>query len=463
MNGIWKTLWRLLNSTRFVIVLVILLAIASIAGIVLGELLPVDGYGAEAHYRARFGDRNFTLLAGLGAFSPFRSFWFHGLLALLAASLIACSVNRLRTTVRAALGVTFRRSPSELLSLKQHARVALGAGTPAPDPAAVRHALRRHGYAVRVEERGEQIALAASRGGLNRFGPYLTHIGLLALIGGGMVSGILGRSEQVWLAPGETWSGMDRGFSVRLTDFAIPRNDRGEILQYRATIEVSDPKRGDRTQVISVNHPLRHAGVSFYQSSYQVLPDQVGRVELRVGNAPAPITVPFREPYTLPDGRRIVVEEFVADFRLSEGRVVSASRELKNPAVKIALDPSGDPPGEFADALAPSSIWLFQRHPDFRHAGMPLSDLVLTGVEPAYATGLMVRTSPGAGLIWAGFVIATLGLLLSFYVTHRRLWVVIDGEAITMAGITSGNRADFKREFGAVEERLTELAGRIAA
>jgi cytochrome c biogenesis protein len=456
-----------------VIVLLILLAVASIAGIVVGEFLPTGMYGAEEHYRARFGDATFAWLVRLGAFDPFRSYGFHSLLFLLAASLIACSVSRLRNTVRSALGVTFRRSPTELLSLKQHARLAFPAGAGPADPERVRRVLRRHGYAVRIEERQGLTALAAARGGLSRFGPYLTHLGLLCLIGGGMVSGLLGRSEQVWLAPGESWSDASRGFSIRLTDFEIPRNDRGEILQYQATVELQDPVRGNRAQVISVNHPLRHAGVSFYQSSYKALDDQVAWVTLRVGESPSPIRVPFRERTALPDGRRIEVQEFVADFRLSGGKVVSASHEMRNPAVKVALySGAGGAATPVVSSTAgassspdtpSSSIWLFQLHPDFRHQGLPLSDLVLAGAEPRYATGLQARTSPGAGLIWAGFLVTTLGLLLSFYLTHRRLWVVVDAEAITLAGMTSGNRAAFMREFNSVAADFAGLAGRMAA
>jgi cytochrome c biogenesis protein ResB len=88
-----QALWKTLNSTRFVIILLILLAVASIGGIVLGEKFPVGFYGAEEHYRAKYGDRTFETLAALGVFQPFRSIWFHTLLALLSASLVACSVS----------------------------------------------------------------------------------------------------------------------------------------------------------------------------------------------------------------------------------------------------------------------------------------------------------------------------------------------------------------------------------
>jgi cytochrome c biogenesis protein len=360
MRGTWNELWKILNSTRFVIVLIVLLAIAAIAGIALGELFPTDAYGAEAYYRARFGDTAFIWMARLGVFAPFRSPWFHSLLFLLAASLVACSVNRLRTTVRAALGITFRRSASELLSLKHHAQISFATGAAPVEAGEIQRVLRKHGYAVRMQEQLDRTAIAASRGGISRFGPYLTHLGLLCLIAGGMLSGLLGHSEMVWLAPGESWPGMGRGFTIRLVDFEIPRNEQGQILQYRATVEVADPMRGDRVQVISVNHPLRHAGVSFYQTSYEALP-----------------------------GRR--------------------------------------------------------------------------GAAPRYATGLMARTSPGSGAIWIGFAVTTLGLLLSFYITHRRLWVVVDARAITLAGISSGNRASFERELTTIAGALSGLTGRIAA
>jgi len=126
-----RALWKTLNSTRFVIILLILLAVASIGGIILGERFPTGFYGAEQHYRAQFGDRTFEFLVRLGVFQPFRSFWFHSLLVLLSASLIACSVSRLRVTVKTARGLSFRRSPEELMSLRHHARLAIAGLTPA--------------------------------------------------------------------------------------------------------------------------------------------------------------------------------------------------------------------------------------------------------------------------------------------------------------------------------------------
>ena len=447
-----KALWKTLNSTRFVIILIILLAVASIGGIVLGECFPTGFYGAEEHYRARYGDGTFGILAGLGVFQPFRSVWFHTLLFLLSASLIACSVSRLRVTVKTALGLNFRRSPAELMSLKHHARIRLETHA---DPDGVGETLRRRGYAVRRDGAGERPALAASRGGLSRTGPYLTHVGLLFLIVGGMVSGLTGRSETAWLSAGEQWTGLGRDFTVTLRAFTVPQNERGETMQYKSEVEVTDPERGSFTQTISVNHPLRHRGVSFYQSSFRAQPGQLRSATLAVGEAGATVEAPFGERVALPDGRTVAVEEFVADFRLAQGGVISASDELKNPAARVVLYDAG----KEAD-----SQWLFLKHPDFRHADSRLGDVRLAGVEPRYATGLQVRTSPGAPLIWAGFAVATLGLVFSFYMSHRKIWVVVEPDALYLAGMTSGNRESFRREFAAIEQAISAaVAGRQAA
>jgi cytochrome c biogenesis protein len=449
MNALWKTL----NSTRFVIILLILLAVASIGGIILGERFPVGFYGAEEHYRNQLGDGTFKLFLTLGVFHPFRSFWFHSLLFLLSASLVACSVSRLRVTVKAARGLNFRRSPGELMSLRHHARLALADGAEV-DADTVGKALRRRGFSVRRAPDGENTALAASRGGLSRTGPYLTHLGLLLLIFGGIASGLLGRSETAWLEPGESWSGFGRDFSIQLTDFTVPKSERGEVMQYYSELEVDDPEKGYFTQTISVNHPLRHRGVSFYQSSYRTLPRRLRSATLAVGEMRTPVTLPFGEPTELADGRTVAVEDFFADFRMTAGGPTSASSELRNPAARLTL---------YEGEAAVESQWLFLHHPDFHHGNSSLGDVNLAGVEPLYATGLQVRTSPGNPLIWAGFVVATLGLVFSFYMTQRKIWVVLEPDAVYLAGLSSGNRDAFTREFAAIKKTVAGVIPRSLA
>ena len=50
--------------------------------------------------------------------------------------------------------------------------------------------------------------------------------------------------------------------------------------------------------------------------------------------------------------------------------------------------------------------------------------LVIGDAEPAFATGLEVTRAPAAGLIWAGIVLCTLGLIGAFMVSHRQVWAM---------------------------------------
>jgi cytochrome c biogenesis protein len=453
MTNVFRSLWKTLNSTRFVIILLILLALASIFGVFLNEKLPVGFPGAEEHYRAEFGDRTFELLVTLGAFRPFGSFWFQSLLFVLAASLIACSVTRLKVTVRAALAMTLRRSANEVMTLTPHARIPMpqtAGGSPRGSDvsAAIADTLRKKRFKVKSEPVKDGVALAGSRGSIVHAGPYLTHLGLLCLIAGGVVAGIGGRSEDVVLAPGEAWSGMGGHFAVRLVDFEIPRNTKGETMQYVSQLAVEDPERGGFSQTVSVNHPLRHRGVSLYQSSYQLTPHRLEQVILAAGPDGEEVTLAFAEKRTLADGRTIAVEDFVPDFRMTSGGVETASLQMRNPAIQVAV---------YQGEEKVESSWLFLNHPDFRHNESLVADIQIKGIEPLYSTGLVASTNPGAPLIWAGFVLATLGLILSFYLVHHRVWVVVGSDAVYVGGASSGRRDAFRHEFAAIERALAAI------
>lgn len=129
---------------------------------------------------------------------------------------------------------------------------------------------------------------------------------------------------------------------------------------------------------------------------------------------------------------------------------------MRNPAVSVAL--------REGDTIVEKQ-WLFINHPGFRHGDSRLGDLRAVSVEPLYATGLSARTSPGGALIWAGMAIASLGLILSFYLTHRRVWAVVDPSAIYLAG-TAGSRSEvFQRELADLKRAVAAalLERKVAA
>lgn len=112
--------------------------------------------------------------------------------------------------------------------------------------------------------------------------------------------------------------------------------------------------------------------------------------DVHADGATEPIVVTADEAFTLPDGRTIAIDGFVSDFRIGHNGVESASDEMRNPAVSVAL--------REGDTIVEKQ-WLFINHPGFRHGDSRLGDLRAVSVEPLYETGLDLTRAVAAALL----------------------------------------------------------------
>ena len=56
------------------------------------------------------------------------------------------------------------------------------------------------------------------------------------------------------------------------------------------------------------------------------------------------------------------------------------------------------------------------------HNSGPLN-FSLAGFDQPYYTGLLINRDPGVWFVWSGFILLTVGLLMAFATSHRRIWV----------------------------------------
>jgi cytochrome c biogenesis protein ResB len=164
-----------------------------------------------------------------------------------------------------------------------------------------------------------------------------------------------------------------------------------------------------------VNHPLAHAGVSFYQMGYAQDWD-AARVTLAVrprdgGSPDRTFVLEAGQSLPLEDGRggRIAVQRFLPDFVLDgAGNPTTRSYRLDNPAALVEVRREGSV--VFAG-------WIFAAHPGVsaRH-GRPEPDLDirLANVEAPPLSILEAAKDPGAPLIWLGCALGLAGLFLAF-------------------------------------------------
>jgi len=203
---------------RFALALVAILVAACIAGTV----LPQGNAGSACLRHHTEAASRLGWLRALGFTDVFHSFWFVGLLGLLALSLVTCGVSQIR-------------------------------------------ALRR------------QPAAARGRG----ISALLVHISLVAILAGGLIRGIWGQKGSLQLCEGEsaaafrTAAGVIRlPFEIRLERFEIEVDNESHaraersIRNYRSTLAISEGGRVVKEGSLAVNAPLSYGGYTFYQSGY---------------------------------------------------------------------------------------------------------------------------------------------------------------------------------------------------
>jgi cytochrome c biogenesis protein len=439
-----QKIYRQLTSIKLAIIIVILLGVVSLIAIFLEEYFPVNMMNWEKLYSQKMGLVKFEIFKFFGVFDPYHSFWFQILLFGLVLNIIFCTWDRTRGFLKIAFRPTFRDSATSLENLKNHATIKIAAEA-TETAATVQSILKKRRFKI---FKNDTPHFYASKGGYSRIGFVLFHIGLIAGVLGGLVISRWGSTEYLWGRKGDILTPKDAHFSVRVDDFQIKTNEKGQVKDYLATLTVIENGQEVQQKVVEVNFPLRHGGYTFYQSSYREAPGDFSSFQLKLQRVAGDtlITAAFREKSEIPAWQcAITVLEFVPDFRVSGDTIYSASSEPRNPAIQVRVEEPG---------LEPTAHWIFKNFPDFhqRQEGNVKVQFVDLGSDSQIFTGLQVSRKPGTWLVWLGLAAMTLGLLLSFYIFHRRIWVVVEAETagktkIHLGGSINKNEFQFNQEF----------------
>ncbi len=456
-KGFVDLIWDLFASIKLAVVLFFLIALSSIVGTVIEQ-------GAEPEknlvlLKRIFGESlapsAYRALENLGFMDMYRSWWFVAFLALFSANLIICSLDRLPRIWRLVREPVKPLNPLMVNSFPIRKNIQLK-GSPESVREKLVQALKSMGFNAEdsaMEDGGYQ--LYSQKGRYSRLGVYITHLSIIIIMLG-VVIGIFfgfkgylpiqeGYSSDIAYARDDTEHKL--GFAVRCDDFDVEFYDMSDMPKvYRSRLTVIRDGKEVLKKVVEVNSPLRYGGYTFYQSNYGMVPDAKGYFILKVRGGGGKAVTLNRMPgesFVIP-GTDIVgtIRDFSPALAMdNSGKTFTYSDMMNNPAVYIEFSEGGKP--KYAG-------WILRRFPaTWRLPDGNIVELVdYWGVQ---YTGLQVRKDPGVWLVYLGSGIMTLGLYIAFFMSHRRIWLLVRREgrhsAVTVLATASKNRPSFERRI----------------
>ncbi|KAF0156338.1 MAG: cytochrome c bioproteinis protein [Syntrophaceae bacterium] len=452
-------IWSFFSSVRLAIVLLSLLAFFAL----IGTLVPQREAAGEL--AAHLSPGLFSFLQKLQIFDLYHSVWFFLLMALLAVSIIICSLDRLPMVWRR---FRMRPEPQNENAFKdlteESAFLSKSDVSKAADIAALLLKKKYRNFA-RADE-ADSVFLCAQKGRFSSFGVYIVHLSLLILIAGALIGSVFGIEAYVNITEGETVSvvnlrngkqALPLRFSVRCDKFTVEFYKTGAPKTFQSDLTFLKDNKVAHSGKLLVNHPIEFEGFRFYQSSYGAAPG--GKATLALLRS---------------DGRRDVInvgQGYAFDLPGKEGtfQVLRVEENLMKmgPAIKVAVQSKKEEVTFWVfqqiDEIKQANPEIIQQTPVFNPGLFRPYTFVLLGLEEKYYTGLQVSRDPGTPVVATAALLLIGGLLIILFSYARQIWIRIDREKdqvhIRVAGRSYKNQAGLQKEVRYLIAELKDNLG----
>jgi cytochrome c biogenesis protein len=211
-----------------------------------------------------------------------------------------------------------------------------------------------------------------------------------------------------------------KDWSVKVNRFWIDYSPEGAIDQFYSDLSVLDQSGSEvDRQTIHVNKPLRHKGVTLYQADWAI-----AAVQLHFNNSPT-LQLPMELLDTGGQGK-------------IWGTLLPTKPDLSEGVYLLAKDLQGillvyDLQGKLISTVREGMSTVVN--------GVNVSVEKVVG-----STGLQIKADPGIPLVYLGFGLVMVGVVMS-YVSHSQVWALRTDEGLFVGGRTNRAQVTFEREM----------------
>lgn len=474
-------IWNFFSSVKVAVYLIIITLLGATLGTIFEQESNFVYFDPTTFYKQKYGTIG-DIYYKLGLSHTYESWWFITLLVMIGASLVICSLDRVLPLYKALSKQKVRKhrqflvrqrvvyeGPIEELSTDWVDRSV------AP--------LKKKGYRVIRDE----DALLAEKQRFSRWGPYIIHIGLIIFLLAVLFRGFPGLQidKHYWFPEGEITKIPDSDLYLKNEKFTVeyypeeelpekfresgrivPKLFETQAVLYQCTADCGDPSKEPVLEEVErhnirVNDPLNYQGFKVYQFDFDLTPklrsvsptlvradtgESLGKFKLSMMD---PSEVYELGPYTLELRNKYL------DFDLNEeGKPISKSKDPNAPAFLFLIKGPELPEAGVQYLYFPKQVDKERFQQDAINArlggldsGLMLDVLSMDDVDfIASSSYLNIRVDRAMPFVWLGLGIVMLGLIIGFYWHHRRIWLRVDGQMLTLGAHTSKNWFGLRRE-----------------
>ena len=443
-----QLVWDFFCSLKLTISLLISLALTSIIGTILpqGQLPP--------EYVAQTSPMKLEIYAKLGFFDMYHSWWFITLLYVFSLNLTSCSIKRLPHVFKFISQPMLVLAESMRNSFSQKKEITFSV---APDKAKdlLSDFLSKEFIAPVITEHNGEFHLFSQKSAWSRLGVYVVHLSILIIFVGAIIGSLLGFKGFATILEGSgitsvqtnTGKQVPLGYELFLEQFNVTFYNTGAPKEFRSTLTVLEngkPVPGHTKVKVIVNDPLTYKGITFYQSSYgQANESSEHYISMtpRAGGTTDKFAIHEGEQITLKDGTTFKLLEVAQEVR-------QFMPEFSGPAARVEVGFKGKVPQTFI---------VLKNFPEMN---AQRGDDITFGYEGTNArmyTGLQFAKDPGVEVVWLGCFLMVIGLFIAFFMSHKRVWIVVSKGHARMYGNASKNHAAFGMLFDELAGKLSNL------
>jgi len=414
-----QKVFRLLADLRFSIFILLLISFCSILGTIIEQDQSIETY--KINYPLTnpvFGFLTWDRIIQFGLDHVYNTWWFFLLIFLFGLSLISCSFLQQLPSLKIARRCQFFRTTKQFYRLKISTilnNFSLNK---------ILSRIKKKKYSIFQQKN----IIYCYKGLIGRLAPIIVHFSMILVLLGTIIGSLFGFKAQEIVPKTEIFhiqNILNNGqltiipkTSVRINDFWITYTKNKTISQFYSDVSILD-NQGNETdrKTISVNYPLIHKGVYYYQTDWNL-------IGLRFQNS-----------------NNEIVEYPLVNILNNQNKIwltwVSRNQQVNNGIIAIIDNLQGycsiyNEMGQFLGNIELNETVNFQQS--------------LSLLEIISSTGLQIKTDPGIPVIYIGFFFLMISTLIS-YITYSQIWIIQKNQKIFIGGNTNRAVFEFELEF----------------